>query len=482
MKGVEGEEGRTARAGRATTTALLAISVLAFPIPYGAVLPGGRLLIQALAFLALATSATIVSRPAIGAARLALVSLLGVAILGTLQLAPLPLPLLVRLSPVSAEIHSRANEVLALFGRDSITPRISIAPTETLQATLFIAACAALFIAASAVSSRATRRWLGWLVVFAAAAQIVWAVTTQRDDERIHGAFVNPNHFAGYLQIALAVTFAFVVESILTGGDREARKRDPLEKMHSKWAPIAWRVLAWGVIVIGILVTRSRGGIVAAAASSIVMLVVALSMRHVRHHRAFATAGSGAIVAGVALALATTGRWPLLRFFATDPRDAESDLRVTLWRLSIEAWRDFPIFGSGLGTFREAFRRVQPAGTNLLVEQAHHDALQMLVTGGVVGLALSAFAIVTIGCLLARGAISNRHREGSAWSLAGLGAIVALTLHGLVEFNFSIPAIPATLAIVTGLAWGSAREEEKGGAGDSSVEESRGPRALTPMA
>ncbi|MBI2213546.1 MAG: hypothetical protein HYU52_07860, partial [Acidobacteria bacterium] len=223
MKGVEGEEGRTARAGRATTTALLAISILAFPIPYGAVLPGGRLLIQALAFLALATSATIVSRRTVGAARLALVSLLGVAILGTLQLAPLPLPLLVRLSPVSAEIHSRANELLVLFGRDATTPRISIAPTETLQATLFIAACAALFIAASAVSSRATRRWLGWLVVFAAAAQIVWAVTTQRDDERIHGAFVNPNHLAGYLQIALAVTFAFVVESILTGGDREAR-------------------------------------------------------------------------------------------------------------------------------------------------------------------------------------------------------------------------------------------------------------------
>jgi O-antigen ligase len=451
---------RSSGAGYAATVALLAVAIVAIPLPFGGVLPGGRLLIQTLGFLALAASAAIGSRPPLGRARLALIPLAAIGALGVLQLVPMPPTLVARLSPESAAIRARANEVLALFGREQIAARISIAPTETVQATLFVFACAAFFFAAAAVSTRSTRRWLGWLVVLAAAAQIVWAVSAQRDDERIHGAFVNPNHLAGYLHIALAVAFGFVVESILTGGDREARKHDPLDRMHLRWAPVAWRALAWGVIVIGILVSRSRGGITAAAVTAVVMLVVALSTRHVRHHRAFAAAGVGAIAAGVAIAFATTGRWPLLRFFATDPRDAESDLRLTLWRLSIDAWRDFPLFGSGLGTYREAFRRVQPAGTNLLVEQAHHDALQMLVTGGAAGLALALLAIAAIAWLLWRGAIRNRHREGSAWSLAGLGALVALALHGLVEFNFSIPAIPATLAIVTGLAWGAARDAE----------------------
>jgi len=438
----------------------LGVRSAGIPLPSGGVLPGGGLLIQALAFLSLATSAAIGSRPALGRARFALAALVGLGALGALQLLPLSPSLLARLSPASAEIYAKANEVLALFGRPAIPARISIAPTETLQATLFVLACASLFYAAAAISTRTTRRRLGWLLLAAAATHIVWAVSTQRETERIHGAFVNPNHLAGYLQIALSVAFAFVVESILTGGDRAARRDDPLDRLQRRWTPVAWRALAWGVIVIGILVTRSRGGIAAAAVASVAMLVVALSSRHVRHHRAFAGAGIGAIVLGVAVAFATTGRWPLLRFFTTDPRDAESDLRVTLWRLSIDAWREFPLLGSGLGTYREAFRRIQPDGMNLLVEQAHHDALQMLVTGGIAGLALAAIAIGAIALLLWRGAIANAHREGSAWSLAALGAIVALSLHGLVEFNFSIPAIPATLAIVTGLAWGTESGDE----------------------
>lgn len=452
---MSGGAGAFDRLARLLTIAILGVAIVAIPLPFGGVLPGGRLLIQTLAFLALATSAAIGTRSGLGKARFALVPLVTLGALGALQLIPLSPAILARLSPASAEISARTNEVLALFGRPEIAPRISIAPTETVQATLFVLACASFFYAAASISTRTTRRRLGWLLLAASAAHIAWAVTTQRDTERIHGAFVNPNHLAGYLQIALAVAFAFVVESILTGGDRESRRKDPLDRLQRRWTPVAWRALAWGVIVIGILVTRSRGGITAAAIASVAMLIVALSSRHVRHHRAFAAAGVGAIVLGVAIAFATTGRWPLLRFFTTDPRDAESNLRVTLWRLSIDAWRDFPLLGSGLGTYREAFRRIQPDGMNLLVEQAHDDALQMLVTGGIVGLALAAVAIGAIALLLWREAIANDHREASAWSLAALGAIVALSLHGLVEFNFSIPAIPATLAIVTGLAWGA---------------------------
>jgi O-antigen ligase len=447
------------RAARHATVAALAIGVVAFPIPWGSVLPGGRLVIQTVAFVALAASAFALGSGRGAGRRVPLAAIGALAALGAFQLVPLPAGLLASISPGSATTYAAANEVLGLFGREEAARRISIAPTETLQATLFVLACGALFHAASTVSSRGVRRGLGWLLVASSAAQIAWAASTQRDTERIHGTFVNPNHFAGYLQIALAVAFAFMVESILTGRDRERAADDPLDRMQKRWTPVAWRALAWGTIVIGILVTRSRGGIAAAALATLLLLVVALSMRHVRHHRAFAAAGSGAIAAGAALAFATTGRWPLLRFFTTDPRDAASDLRPAIWRLSVEAWHEFPALGSGLGTFREAFRRVQPEGLNLLVEQAHMDALQMLVTGGVAGLAIAIAGIGALAIALWRETIAGPSREGSAWSLAGLGAIVALTLHGLVEFNLSIPAIPATLAIVAGLAVGTRNAE-----------------------
>ena len=42
-----------------------------------------------------------------------------------------------------------------------------------------------------------------------------------------------------------------------------------------------------------------------------------------------------------------------------------------------------------------------------------------------------------------------------------LGAITALLLHGLVEFNMSIPAIPATLAIIAGACWSAANDQRQ---------------------
>ncbi len=56
---------------------------------------------------------------------------------------------------------------------------------------------------------------------------------------------------------------------------------------------------------------------------------------------------------------------------------------------------------------------------------------------------------------------SEQRREESAFLLAAFGAILAISLHGLVEFDLSIPAIPATLACVAGFGWASAHAESE---------------------
>src|SRR5262245_55254983 len=94
--------------------------------------------------------------------------------------------------------------------------------------------------------------------------------------------------------------------------------------------------------------------------------------------------------------LGVVGCRPLLRVVEVASRDAGGITRPALWGTSLQAWREFPLFGSGLGTFREAFRRVQPRELSGLVEEAHSDCLQLLVTGGAVGAALG---IITFGSL-----------------------------------------------------------------------------------
>jgi O-antigen ligase len=173
--------------------------------------------------------------------------------------------------------------------------------------------------------------------------------------------------------------------------------------------------------------------------------------------RRLAIAVVAVLLGGLALITATAGREPLARFVRSDPGELRADARLALWESSLDAWRRFPVFGSGLGTFREAFRSVQPREIEGQVEQAHNDFLQILVTGGVVGAALAALAFAATLWLLARAWWRQMHREESAFLLGGIGAVLFVILHGIVEFDMSIPAIPATLAVIVGGAWAAGR-------------------------
>src|SRR4029077_18297664 len=138
-------------------------------------------------------------------------------------------------------------------------------------------------------------------------------------------------------------------------------------------------------IAAGIALTESRGGILAAAVSTLALLAAALNQRRSRRPRRAVTAAALAVLIGTALAVGLAGRGRFQRFLLTDPRDLGSTTRVAIWKTAWDAWREFPAARPGLGTFREAFRRVQPRELASVVEHAHDDFLEIAVTGGAVG-------------------------------------------------------------------------------------------------
>jgi O-antigen ligase len=210
-------------------------------------------------------------------------------------------------------------------------------------------------------------------------------------------------------------------------------------------------------VAIGIGLTRSRMGITAAVVTT--LLLVAFSLLHRgsgRRRKQYAMIVGGMLLAGLLVVALTTREIPLVRFLASDPRDPQFDSRSQIWAVSIQAWKQFPLLGSGLGTFRDAFRRVQPVDLPGLFEQAHSDSLQLLVTGGWISVVIALAAFVALFAILSRAWWNQQHREESAIAIASLAAAFSLLLHGIAEFNFSIPAIPATLAVVLGAGWTAA--------------------------
>ena len=449
---------------------LLLVAIAVAPFPYGAITQGGTLVLEVLAIMTAA--ATFLGRPRLAPLKGVLIpisALFAVIVLGLIQLVPLPGPVLWRISPVSAQIYRDAANVLRLFRHAVPDGRISIAPTETIDTILLTSSYLSLFVSSVLLLRTRRRRRLFVAVLLGGAALHVIIATVIRPllaaDEtsagRLHGAFVNSNHLAGYLQIMLAVAFGALWREVLFARDRGRGLTEHVKRLEARLLHIAPRVLLWAVFAAGIAMTKSRAGILVAVVSTVVMLSLALSHRRTRNRRlSIAVAGGAAVAAGASLVFLAVREQPILRFLSSDPRDPASDLRLTLWRLSIEAWRQFPLAGSGLGTYREAFRRIQPRGFDFFVEFAHSDPLQLLVTGGLAGLILGAIVFAALSIALVKSWRREDHREESAFILAGIGALFALTLHGLVEFNMSIPAIPATLAAVLGFAWAAGAHEK----------------------
>jgi O-antigen ligase len=413
----------------------------------------GSLLICLFAFLA--GAATLMSGSSIALLRPLAVPLgaaTALALLGIGQSIALPEGLLERLAPVNLKIYHETEEILRVFGRPSPSARISIAPTETVWAVLRLAAVVAFFCAAAGgLTTRPRRRLFFWVLLASAVSQVVLACATSPPGARVRAAFQNADHFAGYLEIALAVSFGALWAEVLTNRERAGESWDKAERFEKRFAPMALRVLVWGAVAAGIVLTQSRGGVLAAGITMLVLLALALA--HGRARRRATAAALAFVALGAVLVVLAAGEGRFHRFLEEDPRDFRSNARVVLWRSALEAWRTFPIVGSGLGTFREAIRRVQPRGLHGLIEQAHDDGLQILVTGGVVGAALAIVLIVSLSVALIRAWRAQVHREESAFQLAGIGALLTLVLHGLVEFNLSIPVIPATLACVLGASW-----------------------------
>ena len=428
---------------------LILLCVAVAPFPWGAILPGGNAMIEAFAFLA-ATLAFLATRsgPRIGLAAIPAAGMVAIALVGVVQLIPITPALLRYVSPASAKIYDDANAVLRLFGHHPVASRISIAPSETRATILLTCAYLALFVASILVcNTRRRRRWLLTVLLVGSSAHAIIATFQVGTIDRVHGAFINANHLAGYLEISLSFAFGLIWAEVLLGSDRVRRISDAGARMENRALSFMWRILLWAIVAAGIALTRSRGGVLAAVLTTLMLLATALSRRK---GEGAAVLTITAITLGVALVAFTTGEAAILRFLSSDPRDLTTEVRTTVWSSSLAAWRQFPNFGDGLGAFKEAFRRVQPKEIDLMVEQAHNDFLQLLVTGGWIGAARGLAVYGSLFVTVFRSWLHQHHREESAFALAAFGALLSLTLHGLVEFNMSVPAIPATLAIMVG--------------------------------
>ena len=293
------------------------------------------------------------------------------------------------------------------------------------------------------------------------------------------GPFINRNHFAGWMLLALPVAvgyFAALVARGMVGVKPGWRNR-------VIWfsTPDASRAVLTGfaILVMGfaLTLTLSRSGI------SCFLLAMVLSAFHVLR-RQTSTAKGRLLGAYLALVVVAAVAW--VGIDAIGARFAEVDWklggRAGAWG---DAWRihqAFPWFGTGLNTYGSATLLLQEfeKATAHYVE-AHNDYLQLLVEGGWL---VAVPALVLVG-LFAR-EVRRRFREGrddgtGYWlRLGAVTGIVAIAFQEIVEFSLQMPGNAAFFTVLCAMAVRKA--SVKGQRGESDSPDGRLGRCLPPHA
>ena len=388
------------------------------------------------------------------------VGLAAIAVATLAQIVPFPVNLLTALSPHGARVLSDLDISFAarLVGRHAL----SIAPEATLTALLLYAAFVTIMLGvARTVSATGPRRLAALIAGLGAVLALVGIAQRPFYSGQIYGfwtpimagspfgPFVNKNHFAGWMLMALPLTFGLLCANAARVVPRGATGWRPRVLWWS--SPEANQVLllaaAAAVMALSLMLTMSRSGMLAFAAS--ISVTSWLAIRRL-------PAGTGRwVLAGyfACLVLFVVG-WAgvdavAARFGSADP--ATVNERLPIWRDTWSLVKDFWLTGSGLNTYGVATLIYPTSVPGFHLREAHNDYLQLAAEGG---LLLGAPIVFTAAALMrdVRQRFAGSHGS-SYWirlgAVAGLGAIA---LQSTVEFSLQMPGNAALCAVLGGIA------------------------------
>ena len=263
------------------------------------------------------------------------------------------------------------------------------------------------------------------------------------------GTFINRNHMAGYLEIAIALGVGFIIANPTHySGNLRQRTLQFISTMTSE--KVILRLLL-AIIVIALVMTRSRMGNTAFFASMIATGAMALFFMRYKT-RSTVILLSSMLIVDMAIVGTFFGADDLVERLKETSQDTES--RDEVARDTFNIWKEYPVFGTGSGTFTHVYPSLKSEDvvTSRIYNNAHNDILQFLSEFG-----LPAFLVLCwiVGYALTNVVNAMRKRHSHFSKGIGFGsmmAIVALMIHSTVDFNLQIPANALMFMLVLALS------------------------------
>jgi O-antigen ligase len=378
-----------------------------------------------------------------------------------LQLIPLPVAAVGALSPRTVDLLTELNPAFAA-GLLAQHP-VSVWPRDTWIALALYGSLVVLLIGMSRLLSlTGAQRFVESLTAFGVVLALIGIVQEsvyagaiyglwEMDVGRMpFGPFVNRNHFAGWMAMALPLTVALLLASIARGmqGVKQGWRHKVLWASSREASQMLLIAVAVVVMALSLMLTMSRSGITAFGLSILITGWFVARAFHSRPRRAIAAAGLTLLL--IVVVLCTGPELIASRFSAADW--GEFNNRRGAWSDAWSVARAFPLAGTGLNTYWAAALRYQRHELDYSFAQAHSDYLQLAAEGGLL-LTLPALACLIVFVRDVRRAMREQRGSTSWWLRAGaVTSLVAIACQETVEFSLQMPGNAALFAVVCAIA------------------------------
>jgi O-antigen ligase len=122
--------------------------------------------------------------------------------------------------------------------------------------------------------------------------------------------------------------------------------------------------------------------------------------------------------------------------------------RPTYWANTLRTFAEYPLFGTGLGTFGALYPAMANGDGPMALVHAHNDYLEYLSELGLIGFLLFLGGILFLAVLSFSVWRTRKHPEIKGLALGGIISLIAIFVHSLTDFNLHIPANMVLFSVI----------------------------------
>ncbi len=231
----------------------------------------------------------------------------------------------------------------------------------------------------------------------------------------------NHNFLAGYLVISISLALGL---SLFNKGN--LLKRVPF---------LLLLILPFTCFILA----KSRGGLLSLLAALLILILAALKKKK---------RWILVVLSLLILLLLFTPNPMMKRLIHIGEEDIHAYERFLVWKTTLGMIKNYPLFGTGLGTFRDYYPQYQPQIGFRTAGFAHNEYLQCGAELGLVGLALVLWFLI----LFFKHSKKLLFQKESGLSIALVSSMVGILAHSLVDFNLHTIPLTTTFFYLLGLS------------------------------